>query len=105
MLTLVCILGVVVGLIHRTRAEKPLTVMVVSLGVLALVSLAGYVVELVIYKSFASAQGGGAIVSNLLTVWNALSAFVQAAATAGLIFAVLCDRGFDVLNLSAPVKK
>ena len=102
MLTLVCIVGVVLGLVHRHRTEKPLTIMVISLGVLGLVSFAGYVVEPVIYGLFASLQGGGRIVSGFLMLWQAFAALVQAGATAGLIAAVLYDREIEVLNFSRP---
>lgn len=104
MLILVCLIGVVAGLIHRHRAERPLTIMVISLSALALVSMAGYVVEPVIYGPFGSARGGGLIVSNLLTLWQVLAGLIHAGATAGLIVAVLCDRGIDVLNLSRAIK-
>ena len=100
MLLLVCIAGIVIGLLHRPRAEKPIMVMIASLAALALVSLAGFVVEPVIYRVFGSGPSGGLTVSNLLAVWHGLVGLVQAAATAGLIFAVLSDRGFNILKFS-----
>ena len=105
MLIVVCILGIVAGLLHRRRAERPLTIMIASLGLLAVVSLAGLGVERMVYTLFGSLHSGGKIVSDALMLWGLLSSLVQAVAVAGLIFAALYDRGFDVLNLSAPVQK
>ena len=61
-------------------------------------------IEQVLYGLFAAARGGGGIIDTLHRLWHWLVWFVQAAATAGLVFAVLFDRGFDVFNFSAPVK-
>lgn len=105
MLILVCIVGIVAGLLHRRRAEKPLTIMIASLGLLVLIMLADRVIEEVLYRLFASARGGGGIIDTLHRLWYWPYWLVQAVAVAGLIFAALYDRGFDVLNFSAPVKK
>lgn len=105
MLMFVCVLGIIVGLLHRRRAEKPITIMLASLGILLLISVADVAKEEVLYRLFASARGGGGIIDTLDRLWYLLASFVKAAATGGLIFAALYDRGFDLLNFSAPVKE
>lgn len=103
MLIVVCLLGIVAGLLHRRRAERPFTIMVASLALLALVMLADRVIEEVIYRLFRSVHSGGGIIDTLHKLWYWPYWLVQAVAVAGLIFAALFDRGFDVLNFSAPV--
>lgn len=100
LLNLVCIAGIVLGLMHRQRAERPITIMLVSLGVIVLLSVLDAAVEGILYGLFASARGGGGIINNLDFLWKSVAGLFRAAAMAGLIFAVLYDRGFEVFSFS-----
>jgi hypothetical protein len=90
---------------HRHRAERPITVMLASLGVMVLLSLLDAVVEGVLYGLFASARGGGGIINTLDSLWKGIAGLFRAAATGGLIFAVLYDRGFEIFDFSSFQKK
>ena len=105
LLNLVCIAGIGLGLMHRHRAERAITVMLISLGVIVLLSVLDAAVEQVLYGLFASARGGGGIIDSLDIMWKWVAGLFRAAAMAGLIFAVLYDRGFEVFDFSSLQKK
>jgi hypothetical protein len=105
LVNLICIAGIVLGLIHRHRAERPITVMLVSLGALVLLSVLDGVVDQVLYGLFAGARGGGGIINSLDSLWKGVAGLFRAAAVAGLVFAVLYDRGFDLFDFSSVGKK
>ena len=105
MLVLVCIAGIVLGLIYRERAERPITVMIVSLGALVLIDTMNGAIEMIVYRLFAAARGGGGIISDLLGLWGWVASALRAAAIGGLAFAALDGRGFEIFNLTPPNQK
>jgi hypothetical protein len=95
MVTLICIAGIAFCLIYRDRAQRPLTIAAASLAGFLLIGLGERVVEPALYGLFGSRESGGLLVSNALGLWRGFASLVQAAALAGLLWAVACDRGIS----------
>lgn len=93
MLFLVCVIGLVGAFLYRWKAPAAFNVVIGSLAVMLLVTIAEYPLEWATYKMFGGARSGGLIVSRLLGVQNALFGFLQAAAAGGLVAASFLDRG------------
>jgi hypothetical protein len=98
MVTLICIVGIVFCLMFRDRARRPFTIAAASLAGFLLIALGERIVEPVVYGLFGSRQSGGLLVSNALGAWRFFAGLVQAAALAGLLWAVACERGINFAN-------
>ena len=93
MLFLVCVIGLVGAFLYREKAPLAFSVVLGSLAVMLLVTIAEYPLEWATYKMFGGTRGGGLTVSRLLGVQNMLFGLARAAATGGLAAASFLDRG------------
>jgi hypothetical protein len=80
---LVCILGIIFALVQREKAPKAATFVMLSLGVLLVLTLVRGVGASILLR---------AELDNVLWLYYALCNLIELATTAGLIFAVFCDR-------------
>ncbi|MBC7855504.1 MAG: hypothetical protein IAF94_18910 [Pirellulaceae bacterium] len=81
-----CVLGIIFALVQREKAPKAATFVIVSLVVLLLLviirPIGYYAINLI----------EGEVKFSLISLWSFLCSVVDMASTAGLIFAVFCDR-------------